>query len=137
MKGGFPVLEDTQKWNVAVAGNSVMVTKGWLATEENREKARRFLKATADGLALFHQDRELALRVMAKWNGITDTDIASHAYERGQWMSKKPYPCYDGIDNTFEMYDSNEMRQFKPTDFYDDSLIRELDQSGFIDSFYQ
>ena len=42
-----------------------------------------------------------------------------------------------GIDNTFEMYDSNEMRQFKPTDFYDDSLIRELDQSGFIDSFYQ
>lgn len=90
-----------------------------------------------EGLALFHQDRELALRVMAKWNGITDTETAAHAYERGQWMPRKPYPCYEGIDNTFEMYDSNEMRKYKPTDFYDDSLIRELDQSDFIDSFYK
>jgi len=136
IKEGFPVLEDTQKWNIAVAGNSVMVAQGWLSTEAHREAARRFLKATIEGLALFHQDRELALRVMAKWNGITDTDIATHAYERGQWMAKKPYPCYEGIDNTFEMYNSNEMRKFKPTDFYNDSLIRELDESGFIDSFY-
>ncbi len=136
MKEGFPVLEDTQKWNIAVAGNSVMVDKGWLDSEANRDVAKRFLQATVEGLALFHNDRDLALRVMAKWNGITDTDIATHAYERGQWMLKKPYPCYEGIDNTFEMYDSNEMRKFKPTDFYDDSLIRELDQSGFIDSFY-
>jgi len=136
IKEGFPVLEDTQEWNIAVAGNSVMVAQGWLSTETHREAARRFLKATIEGLALFHQDRELALRVMAKWNGITDVDIAAHAYARGQWMLKKPYPCYEGIDNTFEMYDSNEMRKFKPTDFYDDSLIRELDESGFIDSFY-
>lgn len=137
IKEGFPVLGDTQEWNVAVAGNSVMVEKGWLDDETNREAAKRFLRATVEGLALFHQDRELALRVMAKWNGITDTEIAAHAYERGQWMPRKPYPCYEGIDNTFEMYDSNEMRKYKPTDFYDDSLIRELDQSGFIDSFYK
>ena len=136
MKEGFPVLEDTQKWNVAVAGNSVMVPHGWLSDETNREKARRFLKATVEGLALFHQDRELALRVMAEWNGITDPDIAAHTYERGQWMLKKPFPCYEGIENTFEMYDSNEMRKYKPTDFYDDSLIRELDESGFIDALY-
>ena len=136
MKEGYPVLADTQKWNIAVAGNSVMVHSGWLDSEENQEKARRFLKATAEGLALFHQDRNLALKVLADWNGITDEDIASHAYERGQWMLKKPYPCYDGIDNTFEMYDSNQLRQFKPTDFYNDSFIRELDESGFIDGLY-
>ena len=137
MQKGYPVLEDTQTWGVAVAGNSVMVPLGWLESLDNQEKARRFLKATAEGLALFHQDRQLALEVMANWNGITDIEIATHAYERGQWMLKKPYPCYDGIDNTFEMYDSNELRKFKPTDFYDDSLIRELDDSGFIDALYQ
>ncbi len=137
MKEGFPVLEDTQKWNVAVAGNSVMVPDGWLSDETNREKARRFLKATVEGLALFHQDRELALRVMAEWNGLVDPEIAAHAYDRGQWMQKKPYPCYEGIENTFEMYDSSEMRKYQPTDFYEDSLIRELDSSGFIDALYQ
>ncbi len=52
-------------------------------------------------------------------------------------MPKKPYPCYEGIDNTFEMYDSYELRKFKPTDFYDDTYIRELDESGFIDGLYK
>lgn len=136
MQEGFPVLEDMQKWNIAVAGNSVMVEKGWLDSEANRDTALRFLRATVEGLALFHNDRELALDVMARWNGITDSDIATHAYQRGQWMLRKPYPCYDGIKNTFAMYDSNEMRKWQPTDFYDDSLIGELDQNGFIDSFY-
>ena len=36
-----------------------------------------------------------------------------------------------------EIYDSNEMRKHKVEDFYDDSLVRELDESGYIDSLYQ
>jgi hypothetical protein len=29
------------------------------------------------------------------------------------------------------------MRQHKPEDFYDDSFVRELDKSGYIDSLYK
>ena len=36
-----------------------------------------------------------------------------------------------------ELYASNEMRQYAPEDFYDDSLMRELDESGFLDSLYK
>ena len=35
------------------------------------------------------------------------------------------------------IYDSPEMRKMKPEDFYDDSLMRELDKSGFIDNLYK
>jgi hypothetical protein len=35
------------------------------------------------------------------------------------------------------LYDSNEMRRYSPSDFYDDSLMREIDQSGFIDALYR
>ena len=35
-----------------------------------------------------------------------------------------------------KLYDSHQMRQHSPEDFYDDSLMRELDDSGFIDSLY-
>ena len=28
------------------------------------------------------------------------------------------------------------MRRYKPEDFYDDSFVRELDKSGFVDSLY-
>jgi hypothetical protein len=136
-KQGFPILLDTREWNIALAGNSVMVEAGWMDDGTNREAARRFLKATIEGLALFHQNRELALHVMSKWNGITDKEIAATIYERGKWLSRSPYPCYEGITNTMELYDSNDMRQHTPNHFYDDSLIRELDESGFIDRIYK
>jgi len=43
----------------------------------------------------------------------------------------------EGIKKTMELYDSNEMRKYKLEDFYDDSLMREIDESGFIDSLYR
>jgi hypothetical protein len=36
-----------------------------------------------------------------------------------------------------ELFDSNEMRKYMPEDFYDDSLMKEIDQSGFIDKLYK
>jgi ABC-type nitrate/sulfonate/bicarbonate transport system substrate-binding protein len=101
-----------------------------------RETARRFLKATIEGIALFHRDRELALEVLKNWHGVADRSHAEKIYDGGRWIPRKPYPCYEGIERGTKRYDSNEMRKFKPEDFYDDSLMRELDESGFIDDVY-
>ena len=131
------ILADTQTWGVALAGNSVMVTPEWLEDDTNQEAIRRFLKALAEALAIYHQDRELSLDILRRWHGITDRQIAETVYDRGQWMPRKPYPCYEGIENTFELYDSNEMRRYEPADFYVDSFMTELDRSGFIDALYQ
>ena len=30
-----------------------------------------------------------------------------------------------------------ELQQYKPTDFYDESFMQELDKSGFIDTAYK
>lgn len=133
---GFPILADTHDWGIAVAGNSVLVESGWLDEPQQREAALRFLRATVEGLALFHRDKELALDVMARWNGVTDREIAETIYARGLLLEQVPYPCYDGIENTFDTYPSNELRRFTPEDFYDDSLIRELDDGGFIAEFF-
>jgi len=35
-----------------------------------------------------------------------------------------------------EIYNTHEMRRYKPEDFYNDSFVRELDKGGFIDSLY-
>jgi ABC-type nitrate/sulfonate/bicarbonate transport system substrate-binding protein len=134
---GYPVLANTLEWNEPIAGNSVLVEAVWLKANGHRDVALRFLKASAEGIALFHQQPDLALHVMAKWYGVTDRKMAETIYGRGDSMPRKPYPCRDGIRKTMELYDSNEMRRHKPEDFYDDSLIRELDQSGFLDGLYR
>ena len=51
-------------------------------------------------------------------------------------IPRKLYPCYDGIRRTMEVYDSHAMREYKPEAFYDDSILKELDASGFIDEVY-
>ena len=52
-------------------------------------------------------------------------------------MPKKPYPAVAGIKKVMELYNYHEMRQHKAEDFYDDTLMREIDQSGFIDALYK
>ena len=122
--------------SVAVGGNSAMVEAGWLQDPANREAARRLTKVVVEALAIFHQDREIAINTMMKWYGIEDRDQALAIYKRGRYLEKKPYPCLEGIDNTFAVYDSSEMRKYTPADFYDDSFVRELDESGFIVEVY-
>ena len=52
-------------------------------------------------------------------------------------MPAKPYPAVAGIRKVMELFNYHEMRQYKPEDFYDDSLMREIDNSGFIDALYK
>src|SRR5436189_36398 len=67
---GYPVLADTSKWNQAIAGNSVRVEPNWIKDPKNRDIAIRFLKATVEGMAIYMNNREETLRVLAKYHGI-------------------------------------------------------------------
>src|SRR5579885_481565 len=133
-EAGYPVLADTSTWNQAIAGNGVRVEPAWIKDPKNREIALRFLKGTVEGLAVYMNDRAEALRVMAKYHGIKDPKVAGEIYEQGLKMSRKPYPCVQGFKDFFVLFDSPELRKYKPSDFYDESLMKELDQSGFIDA---
>ena len=134
---GLPILASMSTWGEPpIAGNSVRVQAGWLEDPTNREAARRFLQATIEGIALYHQDRDLVLGVLDRWHGITDQAYAEIVYEGGKWIPPKPYPCYEGIEKSMERYDWKETHNYSADDFYDDSLMRELDDSGFIDSLY-
>jgi ABC-type nitrate/sulfonate/bicarbonate transport system substrate-binding protein len=136
-KAGYQPLFDTREWNESIAGSSVRVEREWLKDPRNREAARRFLKATAEAIAFFHTDREGTLQIVRKWHGMQDREFAGMLYVAGKEMPRKPYPCVDGIKKTLELWDGNEARKYTAEDFYDDSLMKELDESGFLDSLYK
>lgn len=126
---------DTRAWNVPIAGSSIITTRTWLGN--NREAARRFVKSIVEAIAMMKKDQTIANRVLAKWYGITIPAHQKILNEGNREMPKKPYPAVDGIKKTMELYSSHEMRRYKPEDFYDDSIMRELDKTGFIDRLYQ
>ncbi len=143
---GYPILFDTAVWNEEVAGNSIAVFPEWLENPTNREAAKRFLMAIAEAISLYHQDRELALQIMDEWNGLRGA-YAERIYERGAWMPRKPYPCPAGLRKSLELYGAPEVQamgfaplpdleEYSVDEFYDDSIMREIDASGFFDALY-
>ena len=74
---GYPVLANTTEWKQAIAGNSVRVEWDWIKDPKNRDTALRFLRGTIEGMAIYMNDEEETLRVLAKYHGIKDRAVAS------------------------------------------------------------
>ena len=132
---GFKILVDLGKYNFPNAGSGVNVSRAWLSN--NQEAARRFIKSTVDAVALVKQDKKVTFNAMAKWYNVTDPKKQEYFYREVLNLPPKPYPSVDGIKKVMEIYNYHEMRRYKPEDFYDDSFIRQLDQSGYLDSLYK
>jgi NitT/TauT family transport system substrate-binding protein len=131
---GFHLLVDFYDWKIPMVGSSITVDRAWL--KDNRETARRFVKSAVEAIALMKSDKDAAFRSMTKYYNITDREKLAKVYGPMRNLPRKPYPAVAGIKAQMEMFDSHEVRQHKLEDFYDDSFVRELDQSGFIDSLY-
>ena len=136
MVSGFkPMNVDMRSWNEPIPCNGVWASRSW--AQANRDTVIRFLKALTEAISMMKKDKTVAFRSMAKWYDFTDYEVQNVIYNGAAEMPQKPYPAVAGIKRAMELYDSGGMRRFKAEDFYDDSFMKELDQSGFIDNLYK
>lgn len=131
-KAGFKDVADLTPYRLPLAGSGIMVEKEYLAS--HRDTVVRFLKADLEATALMQRDRQVFNAALAKWFHITDTATQDGMFAYVKKFEKKPYPSVEGVKQVFALYDSLEMRKHKPEDFYDSSLVADLDKSGFLDS---
>jgi ABC-type nitrate/sulfonate/bicarbonate transport system substrate-binding protein len=133
---GYPVLANTSEWKQPIAGSSVRVEWNWIKDPKNRDIAMRFLKGTVEGVVIYMNNREEAIRVLAKYHGIKDRQVALSIYEEGLKMSRRMEPCVQGFKDMFALGYKG-IEKYQPTDFYDESFMRELEKTGFIDTAYK
>ena len=95
------------------------------------------MRSIVEGIALMKKDRHLAYRTLAKWYNITDPSFQKIIYDGTSDMERKPYPSVEGIKTFMKLYDSLQMRKHKPEEFYDDTVLGEVDRNGFIESLYK
>ena len=134
---GYPVLADTSAWKQPIAGNGVRVEWNWIKDPKKRDIAMRFLKATFEGMAIYYNNREDTLRVLAKYHGMTDRKVANSVYEEGLKMSREMFPCVQGFKDMFTIGYPAEIQKYKATDFYEESFVAELKKNGFIDNVFR
>src|SRR5581483_5811901 len=67
-KQGAKDLVDLAKFNIPVAGSGVNVDREWL--KNNREAAKRCVKATVDAYAFMKKNKQATLDAIAKWYNV-------------------------------------------------------------------
>ena len=109
---------------------------------ESPDIVRRYVKSQVEAIHRIKTDREMGIRVLMKYVGSQDKEILEKTYESlstDDHFPRKQYPTLEGIKNILEPLAQTDpkAKAAKPEDFVDMSFIRELDQSGYIDSLYQ
>jgi NitT/TauT family transport system substrate-binding protein len=133
VKAGYRVLADMGDMRANFSQSTLYTRRSYL--RDNRDTAKRFLKAYAEAVHVIKTDRERTLAVFAKRMRLDDAAILNDTYSYyAPRFSSPPRVNMAGIKDTLDFYaeTSPEMRNRKPEEFVDHSLIDELEREGFF-----
>jgi ABC-type nitrate/sulfonate/bicarbonate transport system substrate-binding protein len=109
---------------------------------ENPDVVRKYIKSQIEAVHQIKTDRVAGMSVLVKYLGSQDREILEKTYDdasNDRKLPPKQYPTLEGITNILEPLTETDpkAKAAKAEDFVDMSFIRELDQSGYIDSLYK
>ena len=141
---GYRVLADPVDMDIYYLQNSVDSTRSFLRLK--RDQAIRFVKAICEGLAYFQKHKNESVAVLQKKLRIQsaqEKDIkyleASYDLLATKFYNRVPYANPKAVETTLEFIAGEEPKAkgADPKSFVDESLVREVEASGFIKSLYE
>jgi NitT/TauT family transport system substrate-binding protein len=136
-KAGFKILFDMSSLGVDYVSSGLGIKKASLAA--NRLEAKQFLMAMIEGAKILTRDEEFALRVLNKHTRISDRDVLKQSYNYLRpYFLKVPYPSARAIKDTLDALakDLPKAKDADPRDFIDNSVLKEIEASGYIEAVY-
>lgn len=136
-KAGFKMLFDMTSLGFDYISSGLGVKKTWLVT--NRLEAKQFVMGMIEGAKILTTDEEFSLRVLAKHTRISDREVLKQSYNYLRpYYLKVPYPSVRAIKDTLDALakDLPKAKDADPRDFIDNSVVKEIEASGFIEAVY-
>jgi NitT/TauT family transport system substrate-binding protein len=137
-KLGAQVLLDVTNAGIESLNSDIVTTRRYAA--ESRDAVRRFVKSMVEGLRFFRSNKKFSTDVIAKYSRSADLEKIEYAYQHNAKIYlTKPYPTVNGIRLALEQIgERNPAARTAPVEqFLDNSFVKELDESGYIDKLYQ
>ena len=136
-KKGFYTLVQV---SVPTQSTGVATTRRYI--RENPDIVKKYIKSQIEAVHRIKTDRVAGMNVLVKYLGSQDKEILEKTYDdasNDRKLPPKQYPTLEGIKNILDPLAETDpkAKAAKPEDFVDMSFIRELDQSGYIDSLYK
>src|ERR1044071_3233937 len=136
-KAGFKILFDMSTLGVDYVSSGLGVKKTTIMS--NREQVKQFLMGMIEGAKILRTDEESSLRALAKHTRIADREVLRQSYTYMKpYFLKAPYPSFRSIKDTLDIL-AKEMPKAKdadPRDFIDNSILKEIEASGYIEALY-
>jgi ABC-type nitrate/sulfonate/bicarbonate transport system substrate-binding protein len=140
-KRGLTVLADVAKMGLIFQHTGAATTRRFV--KEHPDTVRRYVKSHVEAVHRIWTDKEITVKALAKYMGQgLERDILEKTRDNiltESLLSKKQYPSLEGLKTVLEEVGDRDPRAktAKPEQFADFTFIRELDQSGYIDSLYK
>jgi NitT/TauT family transport system substrate-binding protein len=138
-KLGHRVLLDIGALGIPYASTG-MTTRGRLVREDP-DLIRRYMAAQVEAIARAKRDRNFAVAVMGKYLRTNDSEMLSETYDIyvQKHLLKVPLPSVDALKTVLEELAGRnpKAKEMDPRKFFDDSFVRQMQSSGFIDSLYR
>jgi NitT/TauT family transport system substrate-binding protein len=118
--------------------NTVVLTTRYLL-KRSPDTFRRFLRAYAAALAVFHTQKDTSLKVVARYLKGMDPVILEKSYEAYRaWVPEIPFLNRPGMETAIALTPAGgKEKEIRYSDIVDESMIRELEQQGFFRALYQ
>lgn len=137
-RAGSVLVADLSQLGVPYTMHGFGVRKSFIRA--NRDVVVRFMKAYLEGIYLFKTNKELALNVLKKYTRLDDLSLVQVSYdEMSQRLIRRvPYPDREGIQTIIDQLAKTrpQMKTLNAGDFIDPSILKEIEDSGFIKKLY-
>ena len=110
-------------------------------TVQKRPSALRFMRAFVEGIHYYKTRKKESMDIIARYMRTDDMEAvgATYDYFALKIVPKKPYPSLKGIKALLDLAakERPEAARVSPERMVNATLLKELDDSGFIDRLYQ
>jgi NitT/TauT family transport system substrate-binding protein len=138
---GFRVLADLAKMNIHYLQSMLVSTRGYL--RGNRDQATRLMRAYVEAIAYFKRNKKESIRIILKKMRMeADKEkYAERTYDQyaNTYFDRVPYPSLGGIRTVLDSIarDFPKAKSADPASFSDPSILKSIEDSGFIKSLYE
>ena len=134
-KLGFREIVNLMEMKMLFGYGGLVGKESWL--RQNRETVLSFFKSYLEGLAALRQDSEYALKVIGKYARISDRDILVESYRTSiPQILTRPYVRKEIVEKSLKLSKNEAARRAEPEKFADNSFVKALDDSGFLNSLF-
>jgi NitT/TauT family transport system substrate-binding protein len=138
-KAGFTAMLEGHKLGLKFQGSGIATTTAFL--REHRPVVEQFFRGFLEGVHFAKTHREESVRLIGEFLNLKEQAEAEETYRViiQEIQPQKPYPLKEGIETVLRIVEKTvpKAKSAKPEDLIDDSVMKKLDESGFIDKLYK